>query len=138
MPVKDLDHVNLRTANLAGMVAFYEKVLGLTLGPRPAFGFDGAWLYSGERATVHLIAVPQAAGIPDSGPAGLQLEHFAFTGEGLTDFMAQLRHHKVPYRPVAIQDFNIVQINLHDVDGNHLHIDFAPEDGADLSVYEGD
>ena len=60
MPVKDLDHVNLRTANLAGMIAFYEKVLGLTLGPRPAFGFDGAWLYCGERATVHLIAVPQA------------------------------------------------------------------------------
>jgi len=135
MALKQLDHVNLRTGNLKAMIGFYETVLGLRLGPRPPFAFDGAWLYCAAQAPAHLIAVPESAGMPEAGPACLQLEHFAFAGEGLVDFMAHLQRHGVAYRPAALPEFGIVQINLHDVDGNHLHIDFAPEDGADLAPF---
>ena len=48
MPVtlKRLDHVNLRTANLDVMVAWYGRILGMHPGPRPGFSFPGAWLYA--------------------------------------------------------------------------------------------
>src|SRR3546814_17296537 len=52
MPLSRLDHVNLRTAELAAMQTFYSEVLGMSLGPRPPFSFDGAWLYCGGQATV--------------------------------------------------------------------------------------
>jgi catechol 2,3-dioxygenase-like lactoylglutathione lyase family enzyme len=44
MPLWQLDHVNVVTANREEMVAWYEAVLGLRSGPRPDFPFDGAWL----------------------------------------------------------------------------------------------
>jgi catechol 2,3-dioxygenase-like lactoylglutathione lyase family enzyme len=50
MPLSHLDHVNIRTANLAVLSRFYAEVLGLAPGPRPAFRFGGAWLYCGDRA----------------------------------------------------------------------------------------
>src|SRR3546814_9745109 len=58
MPLARLDHVNLRTANLAAMEAFYVEALGMTPGPRPPFAFSGTWLYCGGQATVHLVEVP--------------------------------------------------------------------------------
>ncbi len=54
------DHVNVRTPNLQGMIDFYTEVLGLRLGPRPPFTFNGAWLYAGDQAVVHLVEVPEA------------------------------------------------------------------------------
>ena len=38
-----LDHVNIRTAKLDEMSAFYEDVLGLPRGKRPSFPMGGAW-----------------------------------------------------------------------------------------------
>ena len=51
------DHVNVRTANLAAMVDWYDRVLGMKPGKRPNFDFPGAWLYLGDQALVHLVRV---------------------------------------------------------------------------------
>src|SRR3546814_4987517 len=86
MPLSRLDHVNLRTAELAAMQTFYSEVLGMSLGPRPPFSFDGAWLYCGGQATVHLVEVPRRP-----APEGeLRLEHFAFRSEEHTSALQSL------------------------------------------------
>ena len=51
--VIDLDHVNITTTRLHQSVEFYT-ILGLRDGFRPDFEFDGAWMYCGDRAVVHL------------------------------------------------------------------------------------
>lgn len=126
MPLTRLDHVNLRTADLRAMQAFYTEVLGMTLGPRPPFGFGGAWLYCGGQATVHLVEVAR----PPAPDGELRLEHFAFAAEGLADFLGRLKQHGVAYRIGVVPDFNTVQVNVHDPDGNHIHVDFAPAEAA--------
>ena len=129
MPLAYLDHVNIRTANLAAMTGFYRDVLGLELGPRPGFGFGGAWLYCGDRAAVHLVEQPRppAGGDP-------KVEHFAFRAEGLADFLAKLRAADVRYAISVVPDLGIRQVNIHDPDGNHIEIAFgAHEEEADLS-----
>lgn len=126
MALTRLDHVNIRTSNLTAMIAFYEEVLGLAAGERPAFGFPGAWLYCGDIATVHLIEVAEA-----SAPSGsLQLEHFAFSAQGLPDFLALLRRRGADYRIGVVPGLGIVQVNIHDPDGNHIHVDFDPAEAA--------
>ncbi|MEO3429942.1 VOC family protein [Pelagibius sp. CAU 1746] len=126
MALAKLDHVNLRTARLDGMRAFYTEVLGLTEGPRPAFGFGGAWLYCGDVAAVHMIEVAR-----QPAPEGeLRLEHFAFRAEGLAEFLALLRARGQDIRIAVIPDFGIIQVNLHDPDGNHIHVDFAAAEAA--------
>ena len=52
MQVKQLDHVNIQTANVEGMVEWYGRVLNMPSGKRPPFDFPGAWLYSGGRAVL--------------------------------------------------------------------------------------
>ncbi len=129
MALARLDHVNIRTANLAKMVAFYEEVLGFVSGDRPPFGFPGAWLYCGEAAVVHLIGVPE-----QPAPEGeLRLEHFAFSASGLADFLAVLRERGEDYRISVVPGFQIIQVNIHDPDGNHIHVDFQPAEAAAVS-----
>ena len=115
-----LDHVNLRTANLAGMTEFYCNVLGLRAGPRPAFAFGGAWLYCGERPVLHLVEVKQAA----SSNGALALEHFAFTADGFEELVAALTRADVVHRVSKLVGTETRQINLRDPDGNRVHVDF--------------
>ena len=92
MGISWLDHVNIRTANLAAMSRFYEDTLGMPRGPRPNFRFGGAWHYCGDRAAVHLVEVAKA-------PAGneLRLEHFAFRSFGFAPFLDRLRDSGEPW-----------------------------------------
>lgn len=117
-----LDHVNIRTANLDAMRKWYVDVLGLSDGWRPPFAFPGAWLYAGEDAIVHLVGVEHAP----SGDADddLRLEHFAIQGDDLDAFRARLEVAGVPCRDSLVPGTDILQINIFDPDGNHIHVDF--------------
>ena len=132
MTIQAFDHVNVRTARLAEMVAFYESMLGLRVGDRPPFAFAGAWLYCGSQAVVHLVQVAQ----PPKGEEPL-LEHIAFRGTGLAAFLALLRSRRVAYRIGIVPGWNVRQVNFFDPDGNRLHVDFAADEIADLSDYDG-
>jgi catechol 2,3-dioxygenase-like lactoylglutathione lyase family enzyme len=131
-----LDHVNLRTTNVDLMVDWYGRVLGLKPAPRPGFPFPGAWLSAGngDAAAVHVVGVETPPGAYD---AAQQLEHFAFTATGLKDFLAHLRAEKVAYYCRVLPDTDARQINFHDCDGNHLHVDFLAIEEADLTAYDG-
>lgn len=120
MPVQTLDHINIRTANLEAMIAWYRDILGLTLGPRPNFSFGGAWLYAGDVAIVHLVEVGKQPGMAPE----LQLEHFALAATDKDEFLARLEAKGIPSRVNVLSDFGITQVNVHDPDGNHIHVDF--------------
>ncbi len=119
-----LDHINIRTANLAGLIDWYGKVLGLTPGWRPAFDFPGAWLYAGKAAVVHLIGLDAAPAATTDGRQ-LHLEHFAFRGQNLRAFLAHLAALGIAGDLRAVPGAALTQVNLWDPDGNHLHVDFA-------------
>jgi len=127
-----LDHVNIRTANLDAMVAWYRDMLGLETGPRPGFAFPGAWLYAGEHAIVHLIGRDVAPADPQQD---LHLEHFAIRATGLHALIGRARGAGARMEVRKVPDFPIVQVNLWDPDGNHLHVDFdaAEAEGLDLA-----
>ena len=120
MQIRSLDHVNLRTAQLSKMIAWYGDVLGLRPGPRPDFSFGGAWLYIGDLAAIHLVEVSEAP-VPGED---LRLEHFALGANGLPEFLDTLKAADVTYDLRRVPGFPIVQVNLHDPDGNHIHVDF--------------
>ena len=120
MQIGKLDHVNVRTANLDQMVAWYSERLGMEVGKRPNFDFPGAWLYTGDNAAIHLIGVDQAPPKTDD----LQLEHFAFQARGYESLKARLEAAGEPFEVRPVRDAGLVQINCWDPDGNHIHIDF--------------
>lgn len=127
MSVLRLDHVAIRTRRLGDLVDFYGAILDLTPGPRPAFPFDGAWLYAGDFPVVHLVAVDTEE---DPPARSIGLEHFAFTGDDADDLRARLVRRGVPFVERTVVDFALLQIVFRDPEGNRLHVDFPrPGDG---------
>ena len=129
MKLGTLDHVNVRTRNLEKMVDWYERVLDMRSGKRPSFSFPGAWLYVNDKPYVHLVGVDRA--LP-AHQDDLRLEHFALSASGLGTFLQHLKAENVGYKLAKVPDFPIVQVNVWDPDGNHIHIDFPEEEAAEL------
>lgn len=117
--IKSLDHVNVRTNNLAEMTAFYQQVLKLSPGPRPEFSFDGAWLYCGDRAVVHLVETRE----PLLGEH-VRLEHFAFKCDDFPGTRAHLAAHDIAHSITPVPGYDMTQIHLRDSDGNHVELNF--------------
>ena len=128
MTILALDHINIRTARLSEMTAWYGEVLGMKPGWRPAFPFPGAWLYAGDQPLVHLVAVDQA---PSEPGEDLRLEHGAFRATGYTDFLSLLEARGDRYKLTPLEDAGVIQVNIWDPDGNHLHVDFPLGEAAD-------
>ncbi|MGH1481289.1 MAG: VOC family protein [Geminicoccales bacterium] len=127
MKLGALDHVNVRTRNLDKMAEWYQRVLGLQKGERPSFNFPGAWLYLDDKPIVHLVGVDRS--LP-AHQQDLRLEHFAIRASGLTEFLARLKMDDINYKMGKVPDFPIVQVNVWDPDGNHIHIDFHEDEAA--------
>jgi catechol 2,3-dioxygenase-like lactoylglutathione lyase family enzyme len=114
--ITGLNHANISTMKLSETIAFFVDVLGLHVGPRPDFGFAGAWLYSGQQPVVHLVARA-----PPGGPEGA-IDHISFTVPDLGAAMARFDKLGVPYRwseipsgfgrQAFVQDPNGVTIEL--------------------------
>jgi catechol 2,3-dioxygenase-like lactoylglutathione lyase family enzyme len=129
MALYDLDHINIRTANLENMTKFYAEVLGLTLGDRPAFQFPGSWLYCGDKPVVHLVEDASS-----SKPDTIQLEHFAFKAEGLAETLETLNAADAPYVSRLVPGRPIRQVHAEDPDGNHIELQFAADEEADPAL----
>ena len=129
--MKRLEHVNIRTANVDAMVEWYGRMLGMRTGPRPGFSFPGAWLYAGDHPIIHLVGRDARPGAED---ADLRLEHFAISATGLADLVERAEAEGERHTVRKVPDFPIVQVNLWDPDGNHIHIDFdaAEAEGTGL------
>ena len=97
-----IHHVNIRTNDLARSVAFYTEALGLTKGSRPDFGFNGAWLYDGTKAAVHLNETAEEVGNLDNA-----MDHVAFAVDRLDQVLSRLDRLGVSYaglRPISGSD----------------------------------
>jgi catechol 2,3-dioxygenase-like lactoylglutathione lyase family enzyme len=128
MQIEKLDHVNLRTTQLDVLIDWYSDILGMVAGDRPPFQFPGAWMYVGDSAVVHMVAIE---GSPASGSeTRLKLEHFAFAARNRCAFEAKLQHRAITFRRVEIPTFNTIQVNLWDPDGNHIHVDFPADEDS--------
>ncbi len=122
MQIAKLDHVNIRTNQLEVLTKWYTDLLGLRNGPRPDFPFPGAWLFAGDTAVVHLVAVDGAPGA--GSETDLKLEHFSFTASGAAAFESRLKAAGETYKRVDVSATNMIAFNIWDPDGNHIHVDF--------------
>lgn len=125
MQIAKLDHVNIITTQLDIMINWYADVLGLHKGYRPNFGFPGAWLYAGDTAIVHLVTADEPA---VGSELILKLEHFALSATGSkNEFEEKLKAMGIKFRSSTVDEVSLVQVNVHDPDGNHIHVDFPAD-----------
>ena len=119
MTIKGLDHITLNPADLAASLYFYVDLLGLRDGDRPSFDTPGAWLYSGDRPIVHLVA-GRGGGEASTGA----VDHIALRAEGLAAVIARLTAAGIAYDIATVPGRGLKQIFLHDPDGVRIELTF--------------
>jgi len=111
--IRALDHVNIRTSDLAATKGFFVDVLGLSEGWRPPFAFPGAWLYAGDKDVVHLVEVDRPAAASDGSP----LDHFAFDIADYDEALRRVEATGLRFRATAAPGTSVRQIFVQDPNG---------------------
>ena len=124
MTLHGLTHINLRVpqAELAGCRDFYCNILGLEVGPRPAFDSTGFWLYAAGSPVVHLVAQGESERAPGRGHPSL--DHVAFRCTGLSETLAKLEAHGIAYRISTVPGLNLMQVSFTDPVGVGIELGF--------------
>jgi catechol-2,3-dioxygenase len=123
MPVTAFDHYNLRADGpmLDRLRDFYRDVVGLTVGDRPPFRRFGYWLYSGERAVLHLSLADDG----EQRPAAVNtFAHAAFNCTGRAELEQRLKALGIPYRTAQVPLLKIAQLFFRDPAGNGIELQF--------------
>jgi glyoxylase I family protein len=124
MSVRGFDHYNLRAdrAVLDELHDFYPDVVGLSDGDRPPFRRFGYWLYSGDKAVLHLSLTDD--GEQRSRVAVNTFSHAAFNCTGRAEFETRLKRLGIPYRTAQVPLLNLSQLFFHDPAGNGVELQF--------------
>ena len=128
MAVDQLEHFTVRCTDLERTRDFYAEIIGLKVGPRPPFDFQGYWLYLGEQPVVHLVLEserddghpPRADGPVETGA----LDHIAFRGQDLEATRAVLRARHLEFRERPVPGKPLHQIFVRDPDGVLIELNF--------------
>lgn len=119
--LKALDHVTLCSTDLVRTLGFYQQLLGLQAGPRPAFGVPGSWLYVAGHPALHVLE----RSVEGRGGA---IDHVAFEARGRAVLSSQLDAAAVPFTLVALPDGSALQMFLRDPDGALVELVFRHPD----------
>jgi len=126
MPVPNLEpghfnHIALPTRDAERGAQFYCQVLGFRLVPRPAFSFDGRWLYRAEAGVmIHLIHDDNHR--PSASPINTRGVHFAMQSSDVTRDLQLLAEHGVETVQRVLPDRGYRQVFFRDPDGNVLEM----------------
>ena len=142
MQVRHLDHFTLRTTRLAQSRDFYEQVIGLRPGPRPAFSFAGAWLYAEDRPLLHLAAagardddaLARYLGTRSASEGSGCVDHISFRCTGLPAFERRLADLGVACERRTVPDLRQHQLFLVDPDGVRVECIFDSSEDASWRI----
>jgi catechol 2,3-dioxygenase-like lactoylglutathione lyase family enzyme len=129
MTVKNLNHVNIHTRDMAGTAAFYQYLLGLE--PRPAPERDTSqrqWLYDGRgMAVIHLNLAGSDGTIPRTvvpgDPTGA-IHHVAFECDGFDETVEKLKARGLDYSFSEIPAIGLRQLFVADPNNVLLELNF--------------
>ena len=119
MPATSMNHFTVLTDDVAKTVSFYDALLGLRTGPRPAFDFPGAWLYAGDTPILHVVG-----GRPKSELKAGVIDHMAFTGRDLPATLATLKARDMQYSCRRQVSSGTWQVFFLDPNGARVELDF--------------
>ena len=147
-----LNHFSIRTPDLPACRVFYEQVLGLSVGPRPAFPFPGLWMYRGDHAD-YANAVVHIIGIDRDDPSGLDqylgkrepaqlhgtgvVDHIAFFADGLATMLSHLKSSGVRFTERTVPGIGLHQVFVHDPEGVMVELNYPTAEKAALDAAAG-
>jgi catechol-2,3-dioxygenase len=123
--VLGIAHYNFRLerALMEKVRDFYVQIVGMTVGPRPAVGIHGFWLYAGDQDVLHLAEEDSR----DKRRSGSEMT-FDHVALNCTDWPSQRRRlvaHAVPFVEQTDPEIGRLQVFFRDPAGNGVELIFA-------------
>ena len=117
MTATGLHHLNVRCTKdkLEATRAFYERYLGLKVGPRPPFRDHGYWMYHQDHPWVHISIADKASKGVSNRDAGFG--HIAFYGTDYRGLMKMLESDAIKYDERPSPDDRLMQVFFPDPNG---------------------
>ena len=127
MSIRGLNHFTVMSTDLEATRRFYAEALQMEVGPRPAMGFPGLWLYAAGEPVLHVIAVEEAAASRNT-----VIDHVAFSAVGLRETVARFNALGLKHRYKRSAEGGW-QFFCRDPDGATIELDFPAEEEAPTS-----
>jgi catechol 2,3-dioxygenase-like lactoylglutathione lyase family enzyme len=134
MPLSHIEHFLVAADDIDATRDWYARVLGMTSGPHPDFGFPVHWMYIGEVDVVHIGPSAKMAGAIQKQYLGRTsekseqgtgaIDHIAFRASGLPEMMEHLRREKVEFRQRRANGQALFQLFFHDPNGIKIELNF--------------
>jgi len=131
MPITDIDHYTVRTADHDASWRFYEQVLGLTVRKREGAAVPAFKVSIGEREVVHVFqAAPEMEAIFAKMPPARELEgwntgrlhHVEFWATGLPEMKERFARANISIVERTLPDKH--QVQMYDPDGIAVNVNF--------------
>lgn len=135
MPISHIEHFLVAADDIDATRDWYARILGMTSGPHPEFGFPVHWMYVGEVDLVHIGPSAKMAGENqkkylgrtsqgDAGGTGA-IDHIAFRATGLRRMLEHLRAERVPFTQRRANGQALFQIFFYDPNGIKIELNYA-------------
>jgi catechol 2,3-dioxygenase-like lactoylglutathione lyase family enzyme len=136
MPLSHIEHFLVASDDIDASRDWYARVLGMTSGPRPDFGFPVHWMYLGKVDVVHIGPSAKMAGdiqkkylgrtsgksAQDNGTGAI--DHIAFRATGLRDMLQHLRREKVSFTQRRANGQALFQLFFFDPNGIKIELNY--------------
>lgn len=106
-----INHVLVLTTNLKAMECFWTRLIGLQVGERPPFPFNGLWIYSDDRPLIHIAE--QATSDFDNGT----IAHVALEGANYKALLERLGKSTYDYTEKVVPLSDELQVFIVGPDG---------------------
>jgi catechol 2,3-dioxygenase-like lactoylglutathione lyase family enzyme len=133
MPLSHIEHILVAADDIDATRDWYARVLGMTSGPHPNFGFPVHWMYANGVDVVHIGPSAKMAGAiqkqylgrtSQSAEGTGAIDHVAFRATGLREMLEHLRRQNVSFTQRRANGQALFQLFFHDPNGIKIELNF--------------
>ena len=143
MPISHIEHYLVAADDIDATRDWYARVLGMTSGPHPDFGFPVHWMYLGEVDVVHIGPSARSAGeiqkqylgrtSQASGAGTGALDHIAFRATGLPKMLSHLKKEKIAFTQRRANGQALFQLFFYDPNGIKIELNYAAAEAEGIA-----
>ena len=143
MPLKHIEHFLVAADDIDATRDWYARVLGMTSGPHPDFGFPVHWMYLGELDVVHIGPSARMAGAIQKQYLGRTsqgseqgtgaIDHIAFRATGLRAMLEHLKREQIRFTQRRANGQALFQLFFHDPNGIKIELNFDAKEAEGIA-----
>jgi len=147
MPLSHIEHFLVAADDIDATRDWYARVLGMTSGTHPDFGFPVHWMYIGAVDVVHIGPSAKMAGeiqkkylgrTSQGGAGGVNagtgaIDHIAFRASGLRQMLEHLKREKVPFTQRRANGQALFQLFFFDPNGIKIELNYDADEAEGIS-----